>query len=196
VSRTILPALALAVALLAGFANSGRAADDKPVSVTMTKGSELTPEEDKAIRATLTHYLTALQKKDWAEAAKDLDRDSFLEVVDPLIASLGSDSSTIPVATRNVFGVSTKDSMRTTPMEVLFSNMMNYVTSLDPNGVGLMAKAKFALLGARKLQDKVHIAYSLTIPAESDTLQPYTRVTAEQMKQVGKDWKIIFRFGG
>ena len=29
----------------------------------------------------------------------------------------------------------------------------------------------------------------------NDSIQPYTSVTAEQLRQVGKDWKIVFRLG-
>ncbi len=187
---------ALAALFLAAVApGPGRAADDKPVPLKMTSGSELTKEEDVAIRATLTHYLGALQKRDWRAAAEDLDRESFLAGVDPLISSISSDSTTRPDAIRRVFGVSTMDSLKAAPTGDLFDSMMSYVIQLDPAGADIMTKAKFALLGARRLQDKVHIAYQLTIPAESDSVQPYTSITAEQLKQVGKDWKIVFRLG-
>jgi len=195
-SRSILGLAALVAAALAAFTTTpGRAADDKPVPLQMTKGSELTPDEEKQVRATLTHYLEALQGRNWREAAKDLDRQSFLAGVDPLIASISSDSTTRPGAMRMVFGVGTKDSLNAAPTGDLFASMMDYIMQLDPGGAALMARAKFALLGARRMQDKIHIAYQLTIPAESDSLQPYTRVTAEQLKQVGKDWKIVFRLG-
>jgi hypothetical protein len=195
-TRSILGLAALVAAALAAFAPTpGRAADDKPLPLQMTKGSELTPDEDKQVRATLTHYLEALQSRNWREAAKDLDRESFLAGVDPLIASISSDSTTRPAAMRMVFGVSTKDSLNAAPTADLFASMMDYIMQLDPGGAAIMARAKFALLGARRLQDTIHIAYQLTIPAESDSVQPYTRITAEQLKQDGKDWKIVFRLG-
>lgn len=194
--RSVLGLAVLVAAALAAFAPApGRAAEDKPVPLQMTKGSELTPEEDKQVRATLTHYLEALQSRKWREAAKDLDRESFLAGVDPLIASISSDSTTRPAAMRTVFGVSTKDSLNAASTADLFASMMDYIMQLDPGGAAIMARAKFALLGARRLQDRIHIAYQLTIPAESDSTQPYTRVTAEQLKQDGKDWKIVFRMG-
>ena len=184
------------VVALAVFAPlPGRAAEDAPVPLAMTKGSELTKEEDLQVRATLTHYLGALQKRDWHTAAQDLDRASFLAGIDPLVASISSDSTTRPAAYRTVFGVSTTDSLKAASTGDLFASMMNYVMKLDPGGAALMTRAKFTLLGARRLQDRIHIAYQLTVPAESDSLQPYTSVTAEQLKQVGKDWKIVFRLG-
>lgn len=185
----------LAFALVAFASRAGSAADDSLPSLSMTKGSELTKEEDKQVRATLTHYLGALQKRDWREAAKDLDRVSFLAGIDPLIASISSDSTTRPAAYRTVFGVSTKDSVNAASTEDLFASMMTYIMQLDPGGAAIMTQAKFTLLGARRLQERVHIAYQLTIPAESDSVQPYTSVTAEQLKLVGKDWKIVFRMG-
>ena len=194
--RSILGLAALAAAALVALAPvPGRAAEDNPVPLQMTKGSELTPEEEKQVRATLTHYLEALQGRNWREAAKDLDRESFLAGVEPLIASISSDSTTWPGAMRMVFGVGTKDSLKAAPTADLFASMMDYIMQLDPGGAAIMARAKFALLGARRLQDRIHIAYQLTIPAESDSVQPYTRVTAEQLKQDGKDWKIVFRLG-
>ncbi len=194
-SLVLVVATVLSFALVALASGPGRAGEDAPLSLSMTKGSELTKEEDAQVRATLTHYLGALQKRDWREAAKDLDRESFLAGVDPLIASISSDSTTRPAAYRTVFGVSTKDSLNAATTEDLFESMMSYIMQLDPGGAAIMTKAKFALLGARRLQERVHIAYQLTIPAESDSLQPYTSVTAEQLKQVGKDWKIVFRMG-
>ncbi len=195
-SASFLAVATLVALALAAFASRpGRAADDAPLSLSMTKGSELTKQEDKQVRATLTHYLGALQKRDWRTAAQDLDRESFLAGVDPLIASISSDSTTRPAALRKVFGVSTDDSLKATSTEDLFASMMNYVIELDPGGAAIMTRAKFALLGARRLQDRVHIAYQLTLPAESDSVQPYTSITAEQLKKVGKDWKIVFRMG-
>jgi len=184
---------ALALAALAPA--PGHAAADAPVPLQMTQGSELTKEEDRKVRETLTHYLTALQKRDWREAARDLDRTSFLAGVEPMVSSISSDSTTRPGALRTVFGVSSMDSVRISSTEDLFASLMGYVSQLDPGGMALMARAKFALLGARRLQDRIHIAYQLTVPAERDSLQPYTRVTAEQMIRVGKDWKIVFRMG-
>ena len=196
-SSRVLAGLAALVALvLAALAPApGRAADDAPVPLKMTKGSDLTKAEDAQVRATLSHYLAALQKRDWREAAKDLDRESFLAGADPLIATISSDSTTKPAAYRRVFGVSTRDSMAAASTGDLFASMMDYVIQLDPGGAAMMEKAKFTLLGARRLQDRIHIAYQLTIPAENDSIQPYTSVTAEQLRQVGKDWKIVFRLG-
>ena len=196
-SSAVLAGLAALVALfLAALAPAtGGAADDKPVPMKMTSGSELTKEEDAQVRATLSHYLVALQKREWRAAAENLDRESFLAGVEPLVASISSDSTTRPDAIRRVFGVSTMDSLNAASTADLFESMMNYVILLDPGGAAIMEKAKFTLLGARRLQDKIHIAYQLTIPAESDSVQPYTSITAEQLKQVGKDWKIVFRLG-
>jgi hypothetical protein len=167
-------------------------AEDK-VPLRMTKGEELSAEEDQAVRATLSAYLAAVQKRDWPAAAKHVDRASFLAGVDPLIARVAPNVSLRPEVTRAIFGVSTNDSLARLPTEKLFASMMAYAQAADPNGVALMEKAKFSLLGARKLKGEVAIAYQLTIPPDSAGAQPYTRVTAERLRKVGAEWKILIQ---
>lgn len=166
---------------------------EEKVPLRMTKGGELNAEEDQAVRATLSAYLAAVQQRDWPAAAKFVDRASFLAGVDPLIARVAPDPAKRPEVTRMIFGASTADSLAKFPTERLFASMMTYALTADPQGVVLMEKAKFSLLGARKLKDEVAIAYQLTIPADSDSTQPYTRVTAERLRKVGKEWKILIR---
>lgn len=200
--RRILPWLAAVTVLVLAPTTASRghaavAADsldaEEKVPLRMTQGGELSAEEDQAVRATLSAYLAAVQKRDWPAAAKYVDRASFLAGVDPLIARVAPDPAKRPEVTRMIFGASTADSLAKFPTERLFASMMTYALTADPHGVVLMEKAKFSLLGARKLKDEVAIAYQLTIPADSDSTQPYTRVTAERLRKVGKEWKILIR---
>jgi hypothetical protein len=169
------------------------AADEETVPLRLTGGGELDEQEDREVRATLAAYLAAIQKRDWRAAAKHVDRESFLDGVEPLIERVAPDPALRAQATRSIFGVGTKDSLERRSTEELFASMMTYATAADPAGTALMEKARFALLGARKIRDRVHIAYQLTLPAHGDSTQPYTRVTAERLRKVGGDWKIVIQ---
>jgi hypothetical protein len=167
--------------------------DEDKVPVRFTAGGELTPEEEKEVRATLLAYLGDIQKRNWRGAAQHVERASFLEGIPAMIASIAPDPAKRAEATGMLFGVTTMDSVRAKPTGDLFHAVMTYATTADPASVEMMGKAKFALLGARRIKDRVHIAYQLTVPAASDTLQPYTQVTAERLRRVGKEWKIVFQ---
>jgi hypothetical protein len=172
------------------------AAGDAPVETVpmrMTAGDDLKPAEEEAVRRTLTAYLEALQKRDWRGASKYVDRESFLEGIEPLVAAVEPDEHERPPYRRMIFGASTFDSLKTMPLDGMFAAMMQYALTADPHGVLLMERARFSLLGARKIKGRVHIAYQLTLPAENDSTPPYTRVTAERLRQVGKDWKILIQ---
>lgn len=183
----VLAALAVAVPL------ARAAGDDAPVPLQVTAGEELTPAEDAAVRRTLTSYLEAIQKRDWKAAARYVDRASFLAGVEPLVAAVEPDSAARAPYRRMIFGAGTPESLAALPLEDLFAAMMRYALAADPEGVLLMEQARFALLGARKIDGRVHIAYQLTLPAASDSLPPYTRVTAERMIPVGDEWKILIQ---
>jgi hypothetical protein len=185
----------LALAVLAAFvaATAGRAADDEAVPLRMTAGDTLSAADDAAVRATLTAYLAAVQKLDWRTAGLYVDRASFLAGVEPLVAQVAPDSTQRPAVRRRIFGVGSADSLERLPTPELFAGMMNYAMAADPSGIALMENATFRLLGARRLGDEVAIAYQLTVPAASDTTQPYVRVTAERMRRVDGAWKITVR---
>ena len=184
----IAPCLALAAVLCL---RGPVAADDAPVPLRATGGDSLTAAEDREVRATLLHYLEAVRVRDWREAAKDVDRASFLKAVEPMVEAVAPDPALRAAARRTIFGASTFDSLEKRPLPDLFAGMMNYVMTADPHTVAMMEKAKFNLLAARKIRGRVHIAYTLTVPSESDTTQPYVRVTAERLIRDGDRWKIL-----
>lgn len=191
-------ALATALALAAaGGMTPARSAvtpeDEDKLPVRFTAGGELTAAEDEEVRATLKSYLAAIQKRDWKTASRYIERASFVAGLPLMMAAIEPDPAKRAEAMNGIFGVSKEDELRAKSTADLFTSVMTYATAKDPESVAMMAKAKFALLGARRIKDRVHIAYQLTVPAESDTLQPYTRVTAERLRRVGKEWKIVFQ---
>lgn len=185
----------LSLVLCLGFATASAswapAAEDQKVPLQATKGDELSPGEEKEVRATLLRYLGAVQKCDWREAAKYVDRETFMKSVEPLVEAVAPDPARRDEARRMIFGVSTYDSLAAKSLPDLFAAMMNYATVADPASIVLMAKAKFSLLAARKIRGRVHIAYQLTVPSASDSTQPYTRVSAERLKKIDGDWKVL-----
>ena len=187
----ILPGL-LALGLVSPLARGAGTGTDK-VPLRMTAGVDLTAEEEAAVRGALLSYLEAIQKRDWRAAAKHVDEESFFAGIEPLVAAAEPVEARRAATRRRIFGASTADSLAHMPLEDLFVAMMNYATAADSAGVQLMEQARFALLGARKVEDRVHVAYQLTVPAENDSTQDYTRVTAERMRKVGEEWKIVIQ---
>lgn len=192
--RRILSAV-LCLVLATTFAPRAPAAEDgdevEKVPLTITKGGDLTAAEDREVRATLLRYLEAIQKREWREAAKYVDRETFLGAVEPLVEQVAPDPAKRDEARRMIFGTSTFDSLAKKPLPDLFAAMMIYAMTADPSGVVLMEKAKFNLLGARKIKGRVHIAYQLTVPSAADSTQPYVRVSAERLKKIGDRWKVL-----
>jgi hypothetical protein len=188
--RRILPAL-LCLALATGLAPWTRAADEETVPLKITKGDTLTAEEDKAVRETLLRYLEAVQKLDWRRAAKYVDRETFLQAVEPMVAEVSPDPAGRSATRRMIFGASTFDSLAQRPLPELFAGMMTYAMTANPAGMALMEKAKISLLGARKIKGRVHVAYQLTVPSPGDSTQPSIHVTAERLKKIGDEWKIL-----
>jgi hypothetical protein len=183
--------LALCLALATASASWSPAAEDEKVPLQATKGDELSPEEEKEVRATLTRYLEAIKANDWREAAKYVDRETFLQAVEPMVEAVAPDPAKRAEARHMIFGVSTYDSLARKKLPDLFNSMMNYVTIADPASVVTMSTAKFNLLAARKIRGRVHIAYQLTVPSAADSTQPYTRVSAERLKKIDGDWKVL-----
>jgi hypothetical protein len=187
--RAVVPSLALALAF--ALAAWHPAAGNDVVPLRVTGGDSLTAAEDAAVRATLLRYLEAVQKRDWREAANHVDRESFLRAVEPMIEQVSPDPAGRGAARRMIFGVGTHDSLARRPLPELFAAMMIYALTADPTGFVLMEKARFSLLAARRVKDHVAVAYSLTVPADNDSLPPTVRVTAERLKKVGDEWKIL-----
>ena len=157
----------------------------------VTKGDTLTSQDEAEVRKALLGYLAAVKKLDWRKAADYVDRESFLASVEPLLEQASPNPAFRNDKRREIFGVSTPDSLAQKPLNDLFFSMMTYATVADPTKVAILEKAEIEVIGIRKVRGKVHVAYSLTIPADSDTTQPYVGVTTERLRKVGDDWKIV-----
>jgi hypothetical protein len=169
------------------------AADEATVPLQATQGSELSKKDDKEVKRVLSEYLDAMKKRDYARAAGYLDHETFLKGVEPMVQSIASDSTTRPAAYRMLFGVSTPDSVAARPMPDLYTHFMGYLETVNPNMSAVMARAEIKMLAARRIKDRVHVAYQLTLPPETPDGEPYVTVSAQQMRKVGKEWKILFR---
>ncbi len=200
VGNALAVAAVVAVATLTGGGHA-RAADDSPASVQavplkVTKGDSLSKAEEEKVRGILKDYLEALKAGDYARAGTHIDSVSFLASVDTLARTIASSDELMPAARRKIFGASTTDSLVHRPFPETFRSYMQYQESAHPEMRGILARAQLQVLAARRMKDRVHVAYQLTLPAEKEDAQPYTTVTAEQMRLVGSDWKIVFRIEG
>jgi hypothetical protein len=191
--RAVVPAFTLAWALWAGVsAAASKAQAAGPGIVIQEKETELSKAEDREVRATVRRYFAALQKKDYTKAGAELDRDSFFAAVDPMIASVASDSTHHAAARRKMFGVSTADSLAATPVPVLFASLMRYFEWVSPEAAVSLAGAEMEVLATRKHNGRVHVAYELTVTPTTPGATPIARVTALQMKQQNGRWAIVF----
>ncbi len=193
-ARTAQTALAAPAAPAAPVAPIGLAAfagDTLPLKAT--KGTELSKEEEEQVRSVLRTYLEALKRGDYAEAGKQIDRASFLASVDTLARMIASDDTQVPAARRKLFGASTPDSLAARPVSESFRSYMEFQEATNPEMRDILQKAELQILAARRMNDRVHVAYQLTLPAEKPDAQPFTSVTAEQVREVDGQWKIVFR---
>jgi len=78
----------------------------------------------------------------------------------------------------------------------LFTSLMGYLLELSPGAGQILENAEIEVLAARKMGDKVHIAYQLTLPTAGEGGMPFTQVTAQQMRKVDGKWRILFRLEG
>ena len=179
--------LALLVCAVPAFAA------DPAVKIEPTQGTELSKEDDKAVRKVLSDYLDALKQSDYEKAGELIDRASLLATVEPMVHSISSDSTTAPAARRKIFGVSTPDSIAARGNGPLFASLMAYLLTTNPAAGNLMQKAEVQVLATRQIKGKASVAYQLTIPASEPGGMPYEQVTAQQMKKVDGKWRILFR---
>src|SRR5207302_10599256 len=145
-------------------------------------------------------YLEALKKGQFAEAGGFLDPKSFLSQVEPLMHGFepdsgASDSAPDPARTaetmRKVFGVSTRDQLAGSSMGANFASLMGYLETQHPGSTAQIARADFKVLEARRLGEKVHVAYELSLPPEKAGEPPMSYVTAEQLHKVNGRWLIL-----
>lgn len=188
----MLLAVAPSVAPAAEPASSVRPAEPT-LRIEAKEGKPLSKKEEKDVRKALSDYLEALQKHDYEKAGELLDRPSLLAAVEPMVSTISSDSTHHAAALRQIFGVSTRDSIEQRSNGDLFASLMAYLTQLNPGALSVISQASIELLAARKMGDKVHIAYQLTLPPSEPNGLPYEQVTAQQMRKVDGKWRILFR---
>jgi len=184
----------LVVAALSTLASP--AAADPAIKVTPTQGTALSEKEDKEVRKALLGYLDALKARDFAKAGEMLERESLITATGPLVSAVAADSLSALVVRKKIFGVSTQDSLLKRTNGQLFTSLMGYLLELSPGAGQILENAEIEVLAARKMGDKVHIAYQLTLPTAGEGGMPFTQVTAQQMRKVDGKWRILFRLEG
>ena len=167
-------------------------AADPAVKLEPTQGTELSKEDDAAVKKVLLDYLDALKKKDYARAGELLDRESLLATVEPMVHAIASDSTHTDAARRKIYGVSTPDSVAKTANGPLFASLMGYLLSTNPEAGKVMQMATIEVLATRQIKGKASVAYQLTIASPEKDGMPYEQVTAQQMRKVDGKWKILF----
>jgi hypothetical protein len=192
------------VTVLALIANASSGRADAPevkpeakgepeIKVEATEGTALSKKDEAAVRRVLGDYMLALQKKDYRKAGEMLDRASLLAAVDPMLATISADSTHLDAARRKIFGVSTRDSIEQRGNGPLFTSLMAYMMGANPNAADVLARASIQVLAARRMGDRVHIAYQVTLPASEPGGMPYEQITAQQMRKVDGKWRILFQ---
>ena len=179
--------------VLAMFVSAPAFAADSPVKLEATEGTELSKEDDAAVRKTLLGYLEALRKKEYGKAGELIERESLLSTVEPLVHSIAADSTHNDAARRRIFGVSTPDSVAATGNGPLFESLMHYLFEINPNASKVLERSTIQVLATRQIKGKASVAYQLTVAAEEKGGMPYEQVTAQQLKKVDGKWRILFR---
>jgi hypothetical protein len=182
---------AMCALVLLGFAGTARA-DDPAIKVEATEGTALSKKDETAVKKVLSDYMAALQKRDYDKAGEMLDRESLLATVDPMVATIAGDSTHVSDARTKIYGVSTRDSIEARSNGQLFTSLMGYMVTVNPNAAEILAHASLQVLAARKLGDKVHVAYQVTLPPTEPGGMPYEQITAQQMRKVDGKWRILF----
>jgi hypothetical protein len=190
-ARSILLLVLVAIALAPSLAVPARA-DEPAIQIQGAAGTELSTKEEKEVRKTLSDYLAALQKQDYKKAGQLIDRPSLLAAVEPMVATIASDSLQRAAAMRKIFGVSTRDSIEARSNGNLFNSLMGYMMQVNPSAAAVLSKATIEVLAARKLDNRVHVAYRLTLPPAEPGGLPYEQITAQQMEKSDGKWRILF----
>jgi len=167
-------------------------ADEPAIEIKGAEGTTLPEKEEKQVKKTLSDYLEALQKRDYKRAGDLIDRPSLLAAVDPMVKTVSSDSTSRPAAMRKIFGVSTRDSIEARSNGELFGSLMAYMMESNPDAAGALSKATIDVLAARKMGDRVHVAYRLTLPPVEAGGLPYEQITAQRMAKSDGKWRILF----
>ena len=184
--------LLLAFALIAPALARPAFADEPAVQIKGAEGTELSAKEEKEVKKTLSDYLEALQKQDYRKAGELIDRPSLLAAVDPMVATIAADSTSRPAAMRKIFGVSTRDSIEARSNGQLFDALMAYMMEVNPDAAGVLSKATIDVLAARRMGDRVHVAYRLTLPPAEAGGMPYEQITAQRLSKFDGKWRILF----
>ena len=163
------------------------------VKLEPTEGTELSKQDDEAVRKVLLDYLDALKKKEYARAGELIDRESLLSTVEPMVHSISADSTHTEAARRKIYGVSTPDSVAKTGNGPLFASLMAYLLSTNPDAAKVMEMASIEVLATRQIHGKASVAYQLSIPSPEKGGMPYEQVTAQQMRKTNGKWRILFR---
>lgn len=175
-------------------AKPGTQTHQEPViKVKATEGTALSESDEAAVRKLLVEYLEALKQKDYAKAGEMLDRPSLLAAVDPMVGTIAADSTQLREARRRIFGVSTRDSIEARGNGPLFKSLMSYLFSVNPNAGDLLARASIQVLAARRMGEKVHVAYQVSLPPSEPGGLPFEQVTAQQLRKVKGKWRIFFQ---
>ena len=173
------------------FAGAARA-EEPAIKVEATAGTALSKKDESAVRKTLTDYMAALQKRDYDKAGEMLDRASLLATVEPMVGTIAGDSTHAASARTKIFGVSTRDSIEARSNGQLFGALMAYMTTVNPSAADILARASIQVLAARRMGDKVHVAYQVTLPPTEPGGMPYEQITAQQLRKVDGKWRILF----
>ena len=163
------------------------------VKLEPTQGTELSKEDDAAVRQVLEDYLEALRKKEYVKAGELLDRASLLATVEPLVHSIAADTTHTDAARKHIFGVSTGDSIAARSNGELFTSLMHYLFEVNPNAAKVLERSTIQVLATRQMKGKASVAYQLTIAPDEPGGMPYEQVTAQQLKKVDGKWRILFR---
>ena len=186
--------LACAMFAPAARAHGVKAATEEPViKVKATEGTALSKSDEAAVRKLLVDYLEALKNKEYAKAGAMLDRPSLLAAVDPMVATIAADSTQLKEGRRRIFGVSTRDSIEARGNGPLFKSLMSYLISINPNAGDLLARASIQVLAARKMGERVHVAYQVSLPPSQPGGLPFEQVSAQQLRKVKGKWRIFFQ---
>ena len=185
--------LRLMLLAVLGLAAGPAFAAEPSVKLEPTEGTELSKEDDAAVRKVLEGYLEALRKKEYAKAGDLIDRASLLATVEPMVHSIAGDTTHVDAARRHIFGVSTPDSVAMISNGALFESLMHYLFEINPNAAKVLERSTIQVLATRQMKGKASVAYQLTVAPDEPGGMPYEQVTAQQLKKVDGKWLILFR---
>jgi len=182
--------LALVLALAAG-ARAGRAEDAPVMKLEATAGDSLSAAETREVNQVLSDYLAALRQKDYVRAGSFIDRTTLLASSEATLRALAPDSTRLDSTRARVFGVASRAALAKRSTGEIFAAFMRYMDATTPGANAVLADATIQVLVARRMNDTVSVAYQLTIPPAQGRTEPYTQVTAQRMRRVDGQWRIL-----